>query len=469
MTLFIAQTDGTTNFRVDQVQIDLISISKVDTGLGFDEDTLQDIEGVDTIPVSYAQNETGPTPDRLDELVNDIGFTSPPNIVIFGVDNTFSLSDGTTMISLSGNGVALPVGDSLSPFTSNVATFYDVTLCGGAGVWVDAEGGGTVQNTTDAVLYHELSHCFHFVTGTTAANSAQEEVNAEIDENDMRDVRGLPHRDVNSHNGGCGGGEVSCCIIASLATGSPYSSEVNRLRYLREHILRRSDVGDDFFQYFHYQYYGFSPEVCRLMGHQPALSPLIKQYFVVPLLAALELLVCYADHKGQGLVDILRQQAERQEFAEIYRQEFLDELALFLDLTKTRSQAAVSMALLSKGENFTGAVDLLQYINEQTLTNPFINWALVDSLRIWQSSVSFLTTGKTDDEINIEIYKLISDWISYLPITSIWGEFSRLKTEDELNSLKQFIFDPKAKEIFAERLIDEHPKYASTIRRWVQN
>ena len=82
-------------------------------------------------------------------------------------------------------------------------------------MWCDQEGGGRVMITTETMLYHELSHCFHFVTGTAAAG-AQEEVNAEIDENDMRDVRGIPHRDVNSHDGGCGGGVDPCEIWSSL-------------------------------------------------------------------------------------------------------------------------------------------------------------------------------------------------------------------------------------------------------------
>jgi hypothetical protein len=468
MTLFIATTDGTDTFRVAQVQVDLISISQVDSGIGFDEDNVQTFEGIDTFQVTYTQNETGPTSDRLDELVNDIGFASPPHIIIFGMDDDYTLSDGTP-VPVFGNGVAIPVGNSLNPFTNHVATFYDVTLCGGAGIWVDAEGGGTTQETTDVILYHELSHCFHFVTGTADPDLGQEEVNAEIDENDMRDVRGLPHRDVNSHNGGCGGGTVSCCIIASLATGSPYSSEVNRLRYFREHVLRRSQVGDDFFNRFHYQYYGFSPEVCRLIGHQPSLGALIKQHFVVPLLAALELLIHYTDNKGQGLVDFLRQQAKREEFAEIYRPHFLDELRVFVELAETFDQEAISMTLLSRDGDLIGATDLMSYVNQQTVKDGFINWSLVQPLKIWLSSAFLLTVEESDGEINAEIYSLISEWAAHLPITSIWREFSRLETEIELERLEQFIFDRKSKEAFADRLINTHCPHATTIRQWAQN
>jgi hypothetical protein len=486
MALFIGKTDGSTNFDVGQVEIDMIAIVKGDMGIGFDEANPQTIEGVISVPVTYSRNETGPTPERLDVLANNTGinvgspvsYVSPPHIIVFAVDDSFTLTDGTTVIALAGNGIAFQAGDPFSPFTSHVAAFYDQTLCGGAGVWVVKQGGGdTVQQTTAIILYHELSHCFHFVTGTTASTSAQEEINAETDENDMHDVQNVPHREVTSHLGGCGGGcphggvppDCDCCIIASLATGSPYSNEVGRFRYLREHILRRSEVGDDFFKHFFYHYYGFSPEVCRLMGHRPTLSPLIRNHFVVPLLAGIELLIHYADHKGLGLVDLLRHQAEVEELAEIHRPEFLNELKVYLSLVETHNQTAVLSALLNKGEDVAGIADLLRYVNEQTIKDDFINWSLVAVVKIWLSSALLLTTEKTDEEINAEIHDLISEWIAYLPITSIWGEFSRLETENELNSLEQFIFDHRSKGVFSKRLIAEHPKYATTIRRWAQN
>jgi hypothetical protein len=464
--LFIAKTDGITNFLFDQVQIDLISISKMDIGIGFDEVNLQTIEVINTIPVSYVQSETGPTPNRLNALINDVGFTSPPNIIIFGVDNSFILSDGTP---IGGNGIAIPVGESGNPFTNHIATFYDMTLCGGAGIWVDKEGGGHTQLTTDVMLYHELSHCFHFVTGTTAAG-AQEEVNAEIDENDMRDVRGLSHRDVNSHNGGCGGGEVTCCIVASLATGSPYSDEVGQLRHFREHVLRRSEVGDDFFKHFFYHYYGFSPEICRLIGHQPNLSPLIRKYFVVPLLAGFELLIHYTNHKGQGLVDVLHQQAARDDLSDIYRQEFLTELENYLKFVKNHNQTGVYTTIMAQGNNdSSGVTELFRYINGKNTDDEFINWTLVDVVEIWVTSAFLIVMNKTDEEVNNNVYELISRWIAGFPITSIWGEFSRIQTENELNNLEQFLFDSNSKEIFAQKLVKNYPNYATTIHHWAQS
>jgi hypothetical protein len=475
MGLFIGQTDGVNNFDVGQVEVDIMQIGLLDIGVGFTENPTTNIEGVTCVQVTYAQTEFGNTANRLNDLVNNVTYVSPPNIIVFAVDDSFVLDDGTTTLPLKGNGIALPAGDSLSPFANNVCAFYDKTLCGGQGVWVDKEGGGTVCNTPEVVLYHELSHCFHFVTGTTAPTSADEERNAEIDENDMRDVRGLDHRDVDSHNGDCGGADTcfgtngNCCIIASLATGSAHSDSVRRFRQFREKILRRTEVGDAFFKEFHYYYYSFSPEVCRLMGHQPNLAPEIREKFVEPLLAAIELLIFYAENKGNGLADFLRQQSEQKELQGLYRTEFLEELSTFLGLVKNLNQTSMVDFLSLQNEKITGFTDLLIYINEQTLANEYVRWALVDVLDIWVTSAMLLKSDKSRKEIESEIYRLLSDWIAHLPVTPVWEDFSRLQTELELESLGRFIFDPEAKRVFARRLIEIYPKYSTTIHRWCDN
>lgn len=476
MAIFIAISDSTDNFDFEKAESNIISISKSDAGIGF-ASTGSLIQGVTCEQVSYSQSNTGPTPDRINLLINNIGFDagislsygSPPDIVIFGVGYQYLLPDGTPIVGA----VTLPEGsfDPGNPLLSHISIFYDTSLCNGSGYWVMKDGAGQVQLDNAITLYHELAHAFKYVIWGNIADETQ----ASDDENDMRDVEGADHRDINNHTGGCGGGIPTTedpppnCIIVSLATGSPYSNEVNSLRNLREHILRRSEVGDDFFKQFFYSYYGFSPEVCRLMRHQPALRPLIKKYFVAPLLAGLELLVHYAEHQGQGLVDLIHRQAKREEFKEIYQPEFLRELAAYLSFTKNYNQAAISMALTSKGEGFAEIAGLLQHVNDEIIKDDFINWALVDVLKIWLSSASLLTTEKTDEETNSEVQALISEWISHLPITSIWKEFSHLETENELFSLEQFIFERESKEIFAERVIEKYPTHANIIRRWAQN
>ena len=483
MTLFIAQTDGTTNFDLTQVQVDLLSITRVDTGLGFTENPTTAIESVTTVPVTYNRTENGATPTRIDDLVNDHGFTAPPHIVLFGVNDTFVLSDGT---SLKGNGIAIPVGGSGNPFAHHVAALYDVTLCGGAGEWVDKEGGGTTQNTTDVVLYHELSHCFHFVTGTTASTSAAEEEAAETDENDMRDVRGLPHRDVHSHNGGCGGGTPSCCIVASLATGSPYSVEVATFRHYREHVLRGSDVGDDFFATLHHQYYAFSPEVVRLMGHRPELGSTIRGRYVMPLLAAVEMLIHYANERGSGLTRLLRKQKSRAECTDIFAPNAL--ITLHSGLTLARAFAAqepgsmtqtetASLAFMpvqktsaSSGETGTGPSDqmdeLAALIDARAVRYGVLAWALLETVQLWTDAQLALQRGTDELEVGETLRATIADWLGRMPISDLWEEFSRLKAMAELEYLDQFMFDQRARTLFAQRLAQAVPRHATAAAAW---
>jgi hypothetical protein len=462
MSLFIAQTDGATKFRVLQAQVDLISITKVDPGLGFIEDATQDIEGVTTIPVTYTQSETGPTPTRISDLVNNTGgVVTPPRIVIFAVDDSFTLSDGTP---LAGNGVAIPPGGSGNPFTANIAAFYDVTLCGGSGVWVDKEGGGTTQESSEVVLYHELSHCFHFDTGTTAPTSEQEEVAAETDENDMRDVLGYAHRDVNSHNGGCGGGPApSCCIIASLATGSPYSSEIAAFRHYREQTLRGSEVGDDFFRRFFHSYYAFSPEVVRVMGRNPDLSDLVRERYVLPLLAALEMLIHYADSRGRGLAGLLHAQLDRPGCEEFFSVHQLERLVLEVG---TARSVLDDGAHGTSGEPGSPIAELAAYIRGRTVDDRLLRWALVDVVGLWATSLLRVHAGAPDEVVDAEARGNIASWIAQLPVSTVWTAFSRPKADEELRALDQFLFDPEARSVFAARLGTTVPAHADTATRW---
>lgn len=463
MSLFLAQSLDTSNYEFAASQIDIISISNMDTGLGFNETAPTIIEGATCIEVTYTRTEPGPTAVRLDRLVHDTGFTSPQQIIVIGVPSGTIMPNGINVSIVAGQ--AWNIGQADSPFANHISLIYDTGDCSGSGHWVDKEGGGTAPFPRDVILYHELAHCFHFATGVPTSEPL-----AETDENDMRDVRGLPHRNTASHNGGCGGGpiSISCCIIASLATGSPYSEEIKRFRHLREHTLRHSMVGNDFFSEFFYRYYGFSPEVTRLMGHQPSLSPLIKKCFVMPLLAGVEMLIYYADNRGEGLARFLQGQSTRKGLSGIYQKDFLDELSGYLKMIRNLDSKAISLVLNSKRREYPGLKKLLRYINKKTIKDEYIDWTLVSVVELWTESALLLYSGSLEVEINLEIYKKIIHWIALMPISNVWEEFSRLETELELQRLEQFVFDLQSKEIFAKRLIEKHSRYSETICHWTK-
>lgn len=461
MGLFIADTDGVNTFRLAQCELDLIQIAAQDAGQGSTAGA--NVEGVTCNTAIYNGSTAGVTQIRLNDLTNNVTYVSPPNVVIMAVTQDFVLSDGS---QLGFGGVSIPVGNALNPFAAQVCTIYDQELCGGAGVTVEAQGGGTAQTSSSVILYHELSHCFHFVTGTTGG--ASEERNATIDENDQRAVEGLGLRDIDSRVANCGGGGGGCCIVATLATESPFSTEVHRFRKLREHVLRKSEVGDNFFKNFFYHYYGFSPEITRLMGSQPEFSPLVKERFVLPLLAGVELLIHYADHKGKGLANFLQKQAERGDLAYLHSIAFLQEIKTYLAISKVYDEKMIDAVLSSKGKEFLPVKKALKYINRKTLENEFIRWPLIELMELWAESAFLLHSGKNERQIDKDIYRMLSEWMGKMPVTTIWEEFSGLQVKEELDYLEQFIFDRRSKEIFATRLSNKHSGHAHVVRTWAR-
>jgi len=468
MGLFIATGTGLSH---DNATLDLISIAAGDTGYG--ETNIS----ADRTLVTYARTLNGPCQLRLDDLVNNTAATaqpaaaawaSPPDIVIFPGDSSFLLPDGTPITAAIG--LSTPVGSPLNPTANDIAAIYDTSLCDGDGVWADKEGGGTVCAPSSVIIYHELAHCFHYATGTTAATSAQEEVNAEIDENDQRDQLNLAHRDVTSHNGGCGCGSGGCCIIASISTGSMYSDEVIHLRVIRDKMLRRTEVGNDFFNSFFYAYYGFSPEICSVMGNNPELSELIKIFFVAPVLNALELMVHYTENKGIGLTAFLKDQTETQKFKQQFDEITLHQLNLCLDFIQNASDTEIVLQQLPAWiKEIRGFEALFNHLRSGAVNDQIIRWSLLDSLQIWVKAATQLQSGAPDDEIETFLYEEISEWFSRLPVTAVWNDFSRIQTEIELNQLSDYIFDSRGKKKFAGALINQYPNHKQTVLQWSLN
>lgn len=455
MGLFIAKGAG---FFEDNAMVDLITIANMDTGYGENDISPSRKQ------VTYARTLGGVCQVRLDDLVNEISYSSPPDIIIFAVDGTFLLADGTPITSVAG--VAIPVGDPINPTTSDIATIYDTSDCNGTAWWVDAEGGGTTSFPSAVILYHELAHCFHFVTGV-----ATTEVLAETDENDLRDQTGVTHRDVNSHNGGCGGTpEPPCCVIASISTGSPYSKEVNHLRAVRDKMLRKSEVGNDFFNRLHYDYYAISPGVCSLMGNNPELTHIIKTFFVTPLIYALELIVHYTKTKGKNLASFQTNQFKEESFRKEYHLQMLQQIDFFLSIindNKTREDYSNKLpGLLGEPRNL-GV--LYEHLKKGALDNPLIKWSLLDPLHVWIRGAIRMYSEK-DEEANEEfLYTSISKWISFLPVTDVWKDLSRIQTEIELQNLENYIFDSHGKSNFANTLVSKYAAYKQTVEQWSLN
>lgn len=456
MTLFL-QVDaagvGSGTVASNSAQADLVVVAN-DTGLGFDP-----VAG-GRRRVTYAQTVVGPVQARLNELVNtaftpDYGAGAGPqavDIVVVGLPDNFVFGDGS--FSTVNNGTALgPMGTTvpgatLNP-TTNCLVLYDTDphVC----VARDGTGGDLdLPLTGPIVLYHELSHARRIVRNELLAltfecdPSSPEENAAIIDENDMRTQvaamlgNAVVLRDPGIHCGeDCPSG--GCCIVATLVSGSPRSPMVQSLRSIREHVIRSTETGYDFFDQLHYDYYAFSPQACTMMAGDLELQRRIRVGFVEPL------------------IDFWRFVAERSIRPD------LDDRALaqcFFDLVCNGDDPADRLALLrhvSATWDQNAHVDipsgLRSLLQSEAWPRETIQWALIEPLRVSAEVLAIRSEGVDDQATGQRLREILDAWASMLPITPAWGALSSEQLIRELDQCERMLLQSlTAKQRFRDRL-----------------
>ena len=447
MTLFIQNDDasiGSGTVSPLDASLDLVQICKMDTNYG--EDPLPAPSNL--IRVVYdPQVETGPTPSRLHDLVNTEFNVNPEDvdIVILAGAAGFTLNDGELLTNVGGT--ALPPGFSFGGTvynpTTSIYVLYDITQNAGNGFCVmnDTTGTLTLETPNPVILYHELSHAFRIATNSLldttepdCSNASAEEAAAADDENDMRDVMGLDHRDTSNHCAGACGGAFTCCIVASVASGSPFSAEVNELRRIRDGMLRRSEAGYDFFEKLHFDYYAFSPEVCRLMSTSDSLRDLIALYFVRPLSLCLNLVRSYN-------LDGIDETALGRRFAAAIDSD--PDLATSLSI----ADAQLALDVLNDAPN-TGAEAitpesplgaLWQLLGEHAHPSRYVRWALIDSIAIFVDALKWRLDGTPSEEIGSRLARRFDEWAPRLPLSDVWKGLSAYSLEQEVAFVKQVL------------------------------
>jgi hypothetical protein len=453
MTLFLQDDPGGTGTGgvfPDRGFVDLIQIANLDTGLGQERAT------GDVIDVTYARSLDGIPPERLDELVNtDFGH----DIIVIPVDDSFMLTPDLVGSAGGLGGLTSPqaittyTGVTVAPGvpgnpTSSVWVIYDTSDNGGHGYCVHKEGGGTVSFPSAAILYHELSHALRDATDTQLDNSdtgceaSPEEHQAELDENDMRDQLGIDHRDATNHcpSSGCAS---NCCIVASIATGSPYSGEVNALRRVRDEALRRSEVGFDFFEHLHYDYYSFSPQVVAMMRGDGELRQRIAAALVVPLTRCLKLLCFYRGGQPRA-ADLgerfLVQLADCPELHSLSS----EQVTLALDTVRRGAATPALPAALEP---------LARHLRAKASASSFIRWGILDPIEMYLTAVGWQLDGMAGNEIGVRLAAAFADWGARLPLTDVWQRLSNHTIAEELRFLCGWLLPTsQARANFARRL-----------------
>src|SRR5260370_37940811 len=280
----------------DEVFADLYALCGQDGGLGevnVDEDPT-------VARVTYSQSVHKATTDCLNTLVNT-NYTEP--IVITGYASSGAFPDGNPA---SNNGFTF-IDRKFKPTVIRVC--YDTQQCNGAGVWAVGTDGSHIVFPTTVMLYHELSHAYRIADNTWVADIAIEEAAVITDENVLRAELGIPLRDIHNRSGGCGGPTYGNpwgdCFLVSATYQSEQEIKIHRLRVTRDLLLRRSTLGQDFFNQLYREYYTVSPRIAVDMRHSPALLRIIKLFLVDPLLDFYELVqeYCIRGWKDNRFVD----------------------------------------------------------------------------------------------------------------------------------------------------------------------
>ena len=445
MTLFLqndAGSSGSGGVFPDRGFGHLIQIANMDTGVG------RNAPVGDLIQITYAQTLAGTPANRLNTLVNTdfSGVAGTQDIIVLAVDETFVRPNGHFVTENAG--LTFPVGNSENP-TSSVLVVYDTSDNGGNGYCLPREGGGTTSFPGSVILYHELSHALRDATSSQLDNSDTgctanaEEHQAELDENDMRDQLGVDHRDATQHctTTGC---TSNCCIVASIATGSGYSSDVNRLRSVRDQSLRWAEVGFDFFEHLHYDYYAFSPRVVQMMEGARELREEIASVFVIPLTRGLELIRYYASEDpaataiGQRVVDSI------------------DSTPELAGMTAEHVEVALATLRAPSGEQLElpeQLGQLLEVLHHHVLQSDFLRWGILDTIEIYLEAVERRLHGEDTEAIGRQVIARYDEWAAEFPLTNVWTRLSTYAMTEELGFLAEFLMPRRAsRERFAVRL-----------------
>jgi hypothetical protein len=446
VTLFV-QTDGTGagagTVNPNTAALNLGVIANGDTGLGLNAAVGNRQQ------VTYAQTLTGVCQNRLNALVNtvfmpDYGLGAGPqqvDILILPVGGDFVLNDGS--LAANTGGIALPPANSALPgavlnTTNNCLAIYDTSQNNGAGICTARAGAGgalNLETPNSVILYHELSHAFRIVNNTllalgTGCNPSSPEENAAItDENDLRTQtanalgEAVVLRDAGNHCGNLGCVvTTTCCIIASVSSGSAVSPIVQELRRLRDGLLRRSEVGHAFFNGLFFDYYSFSPQVCTLMAGEPRLPGLVLQGYVEPLLFMLRAMTV-ATYEPVNDRELGRR---------------------FLGWVGGPAQRRNRLTAVEQAGRFWRGADVPDHDVARRLTNllqahampsEHVRWALVEPVSMFGAILEALPARPAPARVGRAIREAIDDWAPRFPIDPVWASLPMRTLIDELENI----------------------------------
>lgn len=283
-------------------------------------------------------------------------------------------------------------------FALGSTVFYDTSNCNGNGRWIRGVNGEEECTNSVGMLYHELAHSYHNNPGGVAEVEAQ----AITDENDLREALGLVLRDPERIEGGCGCPSDDCCIVASVALGSPFAREIQALRRFRDHVVRSTEGGRAFFDALHREYYAFSVDVCRVMVLHPQARSNVEIWLVRPLADSLQILRACAAGGAE-----LQSKIESHVLSGQQPAAPADLESLILELCEGRVRGDILETLDE------GTAEVLRILSLWLPHSPHVVWGLIRPLTIRLKLAGYVGDGEKMTRVALEQF---SSWMSQMPI-----------------------------------------------------
>src|SRR6266850_4230522 len=230
-----------------------------------------------------------------------------------------------------------------------------------------------------------------------------------------------------------------------------YSPDVNAMRRVREQLLflQRSEAGFSFFDRLFFDYFGFSPEACRMMAVAPELRERVEKRFVRPLTLVLAL-----------IHDYTWGQADAEELGRLFE----TGLAVSPELeSMSREEVWEAVSLLSRARRGALAADpvlheISRLLGERAMGSSPVRWALMDTVSIYAQALLWRHAGTDPSGIGRLLAASFNEWAPEMPLTPVWRNLADYEIRQELAFLKCCLLrTPKARHDFGLRLLAEFP------------
>jgi hypothetical protein len=234
------------------------------------------------------------------------------------------------------------------------------------------------------------------------------------------------------------------CFIVTAATGTAQSAEVQALRALRGHVVKRSAVAAALIDTIYAEYWQFSPSIAHELNQDEFARQAVLSTVVRPLVAWYTLAGTLAfepcDRKA-----IKKAAQDASKACPV----FVGGSTVTAVLKAIRTGEEVGVSLPQVVQSFLPKI-------REAARLPFASWAIFDPLeRVWKCAAN-----------HSDIVDEVAQWLANAPLESLPSPSTPRELEVELGALADFFnFRPAARHKLGKRLVAAWPDAADALKR----